>query len=275
MTDPAAALDAIGRLPDAEIDIAGAAIQFARIDTPDADWQAAEAHLSELARRAVAAAATETDATMANRARALKRIICDEFGYAGDTETYDDLANANLIRVIERRKGLPVALGIIWLHMARAAGWPAHGVDFPGHFLVALEDRTSRLMLDVFNAGHVLEARELRAMIKRAHGTRIELHPDMIASMSTREVLLRLQNNILTRRGAAEDLTGALTCCEAMLKIAPDRADLWRSAGLLNRRLEHVGAALSCFERSLELVQERDMAARLRATIDELRMRLN
>ncbi len=43
MTDPRAALEAIGQLPDIEIDIADAALQLARVDAPDADWEAARA----------------------------------------------------------------------------------------------------------------------------------------------------------------------------------------------------------------------------------------
>ena len=53
MPSPRDALDAVGQLPDVEIDIAGAALQFARIDAPDRDWRAASDHLSELARDAV------------------------------------------------------------------------------------------------------------------------------------------------------------------------------------------------------------------------------
>jgi hypothetical protein len=45
------ALDAAGQLPDEELDLATVALQCARIDAPDADWRAAAAHLSELARR--------------------------------------------------------------------------------------------------------------------------------------------------------------------------------------------------------------------------------
>ena len=87
-------------------------------------------------------------------------------------ETYDDPANANLIRVTERRRGLPVALGVIWLHAARAAGWDSHGVDFPSHFLVALEGRKTQVVVDVFNGGQVMSARELRALLKRVEGDR-------------------------------------------------------------------------------------------------------
>ena len=38
MSDPRDALDAIGLLPDTEIDIADAALQLARVAAPGADW---------------------------------------------------------------------------------------------------------------------------------------------------------------------------------------------------------------------------------------------
>ncbi len=209
------------------------------------------------------------------RAEALAGLIAGRYGYAGDAETYDDPANANLIRVIERRRGLPVALGIIWLHAARAAGWGAHGVDFPAHFLIALEGKGTQAVIDVFAGGVTLDARDLRVLLKRVEGEKAELRPGLLQPMNARRVLLRLQNNIMTRRLQAGDLAGALTCTEDMLRIAPDQAELWRQAAVMNQRLDRVSAALRCFERFLLLVPEGDAASRIRGAIDELRTRLN
>jgi len=275
MIDPRDALDAIGLIPDVEIDIGSAALQLARVDAPDADWQAAQAQLSDLARDAVELAKSLDTSDVAIRAEALAGLIAGRHTYMGDAETYDDLANANLIRVVERRKGLPVALGIIWLHTARAAGWGAHGVDFPAHFLIALEGKSVQAIIDVFAAGVTLDARDLRSLLKRVEGEQAELRPGLLRPMNARSVLLRLQNNILTRRLGAGDLPGALTCTEDMLRIAPDHAELWRQAAVMNQRLDRVGAALRCFDRFLSLVPEGDAATRVRGAIDELRTRLN
>jgi regulator of sirC expression with transglutaminase-like and TPR domain len=275
MSDPRAALEAIGVLPDVEIDIGDAALQLARADAPDADWEAARAHLSELARDAVELAGTIGTNDLSVRAEALAGLIAGRYAYAGDAETYDDLANANLISVIRRRKGLPVALGIIWLHTARAAGWGAHGVDFPAHFLVALEGRSVQAVIDVFGGGVTLDARDLRVLLKRVEGEKAELRPGLLRPMSARRVLLRLQNNIMSRRLQAGDLPGALTCTEDMLRVAPDHADLWRQAAVMNQRLDRVGAALRCFERFLALVPEGDAASRVRGAMEDLRTRLN
>lgn len=286
MSDPRArlALDAVGQMPDVEIDIAGAALQFARIDAPDADWAAALDELTALARDAVAMSREMDGDDVAARAGALAGLIAGRHRYAGDAETYDDPANANLIRVTERRRGLPVALGILWLHCARSIGWGAHGLDFPGHFLIALEGvpvkgrrqpGPSQVVLDVFAGGVPLDSRDLRGLLKRVQGPAAELKPGMLAPMSARRVLLRLQENIRTRRLTGGDAEGALAATLDMLRVAPDAAVLWRDAAMLHQRLDQVTAALRCFNRMLELVPEGEGAARARSAIEELRGRLN
>ena len=270
-----AALEAIGQLPDGEIAIADAALQLARIDMPEADVDAARAHLSLLARGAVEIAGTVGADDLVGQAVALARLMGEVNGYIGDTQQYDDLDNANLMRVIERRRGLPVALGVLWLHAARAAGWGCHGVDFPGHFVLALAHRDAQLVVDVFNGGVTMDARALRRLIKSVEGPAAELRPGLMRPMSTRAVLLRLQNNIKLRRLNAGDVAGALSCTEDMLRIAPEEAGLWRDAAVMHQRVDRLGDALRCGAAFLKLVPEGEAAERMRAAMAELRARLN
>jgi regulator of sirC expression with transglutaminase-like and TPR domain len=274
MTDTRATLTAIGQLPDVEIEIADAALQLALADEPDADLAAARAHLSALARDAVAAAHPLPDD--ADQRVAMLRGLFRRHGYRpDDTVDFDDLAHANLVQVIARRRGLPVALGILWLHCATAAGWQAHGIDFPGYFLVGLQAQGTQAVVDVFAGGNQLDARDLRRLIKQVEGAAAELRPGLLQPMSRRAVLLRLQNNIKSRRLHNGDLRGGLECAETMLLIDPDNAALWREAALLNKGLDRVAAALRCFEAFLALVPQGEAATRARAAMDDLRTRLN
>ena len=269
------ALDAVGLIPDSELDLAGAALQFARIDAPDDDWQATSAHLSELARDAAALAAERMSDEPAVRAGALAGLLTGRWRYVGDTAQYDHPDNANLIRVVARRRGLPVALGVLWLHCARAAGWEAYGVDFPGHFMIALPGPGTQLVLDVFEGGEPMNAQALRRLIKRVEGRDAELRPGMLQPMNARAVLLRLQNNILTRRLAAGDLAGGLAAVTDMLRVAPAQAGLWRDAAVLHQRLDQVGAALRCWARFLAIVPQGRAADAARPARAELRSRLH
>lgn len=277
-SDPRSALEAAGQLPDDELDVATIALHFARLDAPGADWCAASQHLSDIARAAAEAAsqnaaADEGDAEA--RRMVLARLIHEDFGYHGDIESYEDLANANLLRVIERRRGLPVALGILWMHAADAAGWPTHGLDFPGHFFLSMEGVRGQAVLAPFAGGAAMDAPALRSMLKRIEGPKAELRPGMVAPVQRRAVLLRLQNNVKLRRLKHHDMEGALTCVEDMLRLAPDTAALWREAGLMNQRLDRIGAALTSLERFLRLIPTGEAADRVRGVMEELRQRLN
>lgn len=112
-------------------------------------------------------------------------------------------------------------------------------------------------------------------MIKRVEGPGAELRPGMLAPMSRRAVLLRLQTNIRLRRLQAENLEGALACTGDMLRLAPDAAPLWREAAVMNARLGRLGAAIEAMERFLGLVPGGDAAARAREMIEEWRARLH
>jgi len=275
MTDLDAILDAIGQLDDADIDLADAALQLARRAAPEADWQAARAHLSLIARAATAAAAEVDVLNLPGCAAMLSMLLADELGYHGDAQTYDDLGNANLIRVIERRQGLPVALGILWLHAAQAIGWEAFGINFPGHFLVGLGAGNQQVVLDVFNGGVILGPDELRALLRRVHGRRVALRREMLAPMCQRDVLLRLHGNILSRQELRGETAAALVTLHDMLRIAPNEPHLWLRAAGLHQALDEMAATLGCFDRFLALVPDGEAAARVRDEANELRARMN
>jgi len=157
------------------------------------------------------------------------------------------------VRVIDRRRGLPVALGILYLHAARAQGWRAVGINFPGHFLIALEDNEERVILDPFAGGVQVDQPRLDTMLKTAMGAEAELQPEFCASMTNRGVLLRLQNNIKKRvRDAGEHRRAALVL-EGMLAIAPEIADLWREAAEMRTELGELKYALQALDRFLLL----------------------
>ncbi|MCS6932491.1 MAG: transglutaminase-like domain-containing protein [Acetobacteraceae bacterium] len=272
------ALEALGRLPEEEIAIGEAALLLAAVDLPGEGFARAREALSALARAAVEAGRADRAAEAGDaeaRREVLAGLLHGMHGFAGDEATYDDPANASLIRVLERRRGLPVALGILWLHCAEALGWEVAGTAFPGHFLLSVAGTRGRRIVDPFGGGAALEAADLRALLKRMQGARAELRPDMLRPVGRREVLLRLQNNLKLRRLRAGDMAGALAAAEDMLRIAPDAAPLWREAALMNQRLERIGQALACIERFLALAPSGAAAAEARALAKAWRARLN
>lgn len=236
-------LAAIGRARGHAVDIGEAALLLASLDRPQVGLERYRLHLGDLA-RAVERAAGGNSSTAA-QLKALTGVIHGGEGYMGDNETYDDLQNANLIRVIDRRKGLPVALGILYLHAARAQGWKADGLAFPGHFLIALSHGPERIILDPFAGCAIPGATGLRALIKTVSGPKAELTPACYAVLDDRHVLMRLLNNVRTRLTARGKFSQAVAVIERMLLIVPEEVVLHRDLGVLHAEAGNLKAAVS------------------------------
>ncbi len=198
-----------------------------------------------------------------------------QFGYRGDEQDYDAEFNANLISVIERRRGLPVALGILWLHAGRAAGARAVGLDFPGHFLVALRgEEGEQVVLDPFAGGIRHDGRALRSMLRAVAGPGAELTPAMVRPMPDRAILLRLLNNVRLRRARAGNLEGALEVSGDMLLIAPRSPGLWEDSAQLHEAAGRLAAAIAAWERALALTTDPARVAAAYTALATLRARL-
>jgi len=253
--------------------IAEAALALASFERPRVDLGRYRDHLRLIARDVGRHKGAAGD--LVARAGSLNDIILLKYGYSGDELTYDDLQNANLIRVIDRRKGLPVALGLLYIHAARAQGWDMAGLAFPGHFLVRLSEGRERVIIDPFHGGQICGAAELRDLLKAATGHESELLPEHYAAVSDRDVLLRLQNNLKARLLQAQDTKRALMVLETMLMLAPDLAELWHEAGMLHRHLGNMRAAAAALEQYVVRADDGVARHRAAAVLQQLRSQLN
>jgi regulator of sirC expression with transglutaminase-like and TPR domain len=258
----------LGFLPIGE-----AALALASFERPRVGLARYRQHLGTLARDVARHGGAAGD--LPRRAAALNDIILLKHGYSGDELTYDDLQNANLMRVVDRRKGLPVALGILYLHTARAQGWEAVGLGFPGHFLIRLSEGSERLILDPFHGGRICDAVNLRELLKAMAGQEVELTPEHYAPVADRDVLLRLQNNVKSRLLQAGQQERALGTVQSMLLIAPDLPELWQESGLLNAQLGNIRAAIATIEEFIRLAPDGNARHQAAAFLQQLKTKLN
>lgn len=274
MDDIRARLAAMGEAGDEAIDIAEAALLLALLDHPDSNRHACRQHLAALA--ADAAALGHRGGTLEGRAWAIARVLFERHGYSGDRETYDDPDNADLVRVIARRKGIPVALGILYMHTARAVGWKVEGLSFPSHFLLRLEGKGERLIIDPFEGGAARDTLDLRNLAKQVLGANAELDRAWFEPVDNRSVLLRLINNIRTRALQEGELERGAEMTRRMILIAPGSVTLKRDLGMVEAHRGNVGAAIEAFHAFLSSEPPRGAErTEVEQMLDKLRMALN
>lgn len=270
-----ARLTALGRESDGALDLAEAALLLASLDHDDPPLDRCRRRLGRIGEDLAATDAGRGDPSLAARARALREVMAERHGFRGDDETYDDLANADLIRVIERRRGLPVALAILYIDAARRLGWRVEGLSFPGHFMIRLAGDDGQGVLDPFGGGELRDAPALRQLLKRGAGPEAELRPEHLAPVGSRDILLRLQNNIKVRLLQAGETERAVAILERMLLIAPGQPLLWFEAGGHYAGLGKLRAAMEALERCSGLAVGESLGQRAEMLLRELRGRLN
>lgn len=272
-----ALLRSISAQADEKINLGEAALALAALDRPRVGLERYRHHLALLARETTEEVARRGGAAsdLGDRIAALNAVLFDRYGYRGDTLTYGDLQNANLMRVIDRRKGLPVTLGILYLHTARAQGWHMVGLSFPGHFLVRLDHDGRRAILDPFDQGKIREVADLRELLKAMAGADAELTAAHYEPVANRAILLRLQNNIKLRLIQNGHIDRAVEVVETMLMFAPDQAALWREAGMLHLRLDNLRAAIAALEQFMRREAGDAPRHHVAALVQDLRAKLN
>jgi regulator of sirC expression with transglutaminase-like and TPR domain len=190
--------------PEATIDVLALAMaaEFREIDvaTAMASLDALGADVSAAARR--------TTGSPEDVTAACAEVLGTTHGFEGDRRQYDDPQNSMLDIVLQRRRGLPILLSVVYIESARRAGIALSGVGLSGHFVVGHFGADTPVLVDPFDRGRQMSA-------GAAAGALRPWRPD--------EIAMRMLNNLVssfTRRG---DLAHAIRAAELRLLLpAPD-----------------------------------------------------
>ncbi|OUS12318.1 hypothetical protein A9Q97_06205 [Rhodospirillales bacterium 47_12_T64] len=272
-------LQAIGQADDDEIDLAETALLLAAKDREPASLDRYRDHFKCLvndARSLMSQLQTDDDGPrLSDFLSIIETVLYDLHGYKGDKDDYNNLNNANIISVIDQRKGLPIVLGILYMHITRSLGWKIDGINFPGHFLLRIVRGKDRQIIDPFERGMIRNTPWLRTTLKQYLGEKAELKSDYSRSVTNRGILLRLQNNVKIRLIESEEPEKALAVLQQMLLIAPQEPSIWREAGMLQAFLNNIVAAIGTLEHYLMIEEDPRGHPEAANLLRQLKTRLN
>ncbi|MBI3272821.1 MAG: transglutaminase family protein [Planctomycetes bacterium] len=249
-------------LPEEELDLAVAALLIGKEEDPTVAVQAYVERLEALARRVVASAAESRPGI-----DDLNRVLFREEGFAGDNESYYAPENSFLHRVLDRHKGIPITLSLVYMEVARRAGLSIQGVGFPGHFLVKLVEPDGETVIDPFNGGAVVTAEKCQQLLDAVYGGQLRFDDRFLAASNKRQILARVLNNLKGIYLALQDFPRALGVVERMCIVEPGGTTEVRDRGMIHYRLGHFSCAVSDLRRYLALEPPPAEAELVRETI--------
>lgn len=223
------------------------------------------------------------DAPALHKLRLLNHFFFEELGFAGNRNHYHDPDNSYLHRVLERRRGIPVSLAVLWLELAQGLGLDAHGVGFPGHFLVKVQVPTpvgqasrgakplAQVVIDPFS-GESLSREELLERLDTWRSSSTAREPrhgqvpaDAAADFSlawhlrnlpARDILARMLRNLKEIHRGQRDWQRLVAVEDRLLVLLPGAWEEYRDRGLARAELGHVPSALSDLETYLARVDD-------------------
>jgi regulator of sirC expression with transglutaminase-like and TPR domain len=214
-----------------------------------------------------------TGAPLVEQVARLNHHLFSTLGFCGDEAVYDAPFNSYLDRVLERRKGLPILLSLVYLEVARRVGVACDGVSFPGHFLVGTRGHEPRFFVDPFHRGAVLREDQLLARLAGRLERPVLAREDAeryLAPCTNRALLVRMNRNLKASFLRRRDDAGALRAVDRLLILAPDEPELLRDRALLLARLDRPADAIDPLQRYLELRPQAEDTADLTAFLKQL-----
>lgn len=202
--------------PEAELDLALAALTIAEPEYPGLDIAHYLQVLDELGQRARVRTFAVRDPAV--QAITLVNQLLREEHFQGNVAHYADPKNSFLNEVLDRRLGIPITLALVMTEVARRAEVPLAGVSFPGHFLVRggpVEGPPT--YVDPFT-GRALAPRDLRELLRRMTGEVRDPTPGELQAVSKRAILTRMLNNLRNIYMASGD-TRRLNLCLERIKV--------------------------------------------------------
>ncbi len=261
----------VGR-DDERIELARAALLVAAESDAALDVEACLATLDEWA--AALTASLPTDATSLQRLARLRAFMFEELGFRGDVRDYYSPENSLLHSVMQRRLGIPLTLGIVFMELGWRIGLRFEGVAFPGHFLVRLAGEESDLLLDPFDHGTSVHEDDCRRMIAASSSGALAFEPGMTRSATRRDMVARLLLNLKVARLRGRDLAGALAAVDHLLVMFPDSPPELRDRGLLLYQLDRYRPAVAALEAYLRVRPDAVDRADVERTLLALRLML-
>jgi regulator of sirC expression with transglutaminase-like and TPR domain len=127
----------------------------------------------------------------------LNQVLFQEFHLHGDNDDYYSSKNSFLNKVLERRKGNPLLLSVIYIEVARLANIPVVGINLPRHFVVGLKNDYNDSMefyISPFNQGSILTKEDIEVYLKKIN---LPVEPKYYEECSNVEILLRIVLNLI------------------------------------------------------------------------------
>lgn len=237
-----------------------AAASIAQIEEPELDMELVLEEVERMVERVRSRMLSDADDL--TRLAVLNHVFYKDMGFGLNANDYYAPRNSFVHEVLRTRRGIPVSIAVIWLELAQELRLNAHGISFPGHFLVKVALESGLVVLDPAT-GESLGIDHLSERLEPYRGEEDQrLKPDLdegetplglyLQSCPPRDVLTRMLRNLKEIYQTQQDWSACLAVLDRILVLWPEAWAERRDRGLVHAELGNAGQALSDLQAYLD-----------------------
>ena len=207
------------------------------------------------------------DAPALHRLRMLNQFFFTELGFGCNVNDYYNPDNSYLHVLLRTRRGIPVSLAVLWLELAQGLRLDAHGIGFPGHFLLRVQLPQGQVVIDPCSGQSLSQAQLLERLQPYyplgAQEQKLEqLWSLYMQNATPRAILVRMLGNLQDIHHAQRDWPALMAVLERLIVLQPEHWAAYRDRGLAYAALGRLNLAAEDLKLYLQHAQaESDYAA--------------
>ncbi len=256
-------------LDDERIDLAHGALVISKAAYPDLN---ASLYLERLERMAASVKLDLTvDSDPADIAARLNHTLFEQERFRGNHEDYYDPDNSFLNRVLDRKKGIPITLSLIYIEVGRRLGLDIRGVGLPGHFITALYHASGRIFIDPFNRGEIRTVDECIQIVRTHVGNAVAPDIHWLQPIGRKEILVRMLRNLKLIYAQQNNDVMLFKTTHWILTLQPEASAERSERAMLYEAMGNPSRAVKDWERFIAHIGDPKIVTQIRARIENLK----
>lgn len=228
-------------------DLLNAALLVGKVQDPSFDPTSVRDEILEMAARAYHHSAKWKKDILV-KIDAINCAMFDEFGFEPKTEKFkqviDDPNRYLLHRVLEKKKGCPLSMTLIYWCIAEQLGIKAECYALPSYYLLKVNDIVGPIYIDCFDRGKVLTTEEFHRKFRVSMEKNRMLPTNLFELVAPQQMVARLVQQLKHVYILKGDALTALRAVELLAALFPESPEITRDRGILYCEMEYFSKAI-------------------------------
>lgn len=163
--------------------------------------------------------------------KVFNKVFFEIYGFRGNSRNYHSPKNSFINTVLESKRGNPLSLSIVYMHIAQMLDFPLYGINLPNHFVLGYVDvALSRLTgnsksnvvfyINPFSKGALLMNGDLERFLLEL---KLPVKDEFLLPCDSKSIITRLLNNLINsyklEEGDFEEKISELSTLKDIIEI--------------------------------------------------------